>query len=77
LLDAELLADVYLELIGGKEPGLKLTTDKQQSSNSKKTTSEHISRKFKEPRNFQIKEDELKNHETFIENKIKDTIWKL
>jgi DNA polymerase-3 subunit epsilon len=27
LLDSKILADVYLELLGGKEPGLKLDTD--------------------------------------------------
>ena len=35
LLDAELLADVYLELVGGRQPGFELASQPRQSNNKK------------------------------------------
>ncbi len=76
LLDSELLADVYLELIGGREPGLVLTqiqkeAPKQQVQMQPTTP---VQKEFREPRVFEVDEQELKEHIEFVA-KIKDNIW--
>lgn len=77
LLDSELLAEVYLELLGGREPGFILNqTDNNVSAffNVKKEKKE-IQKPRYEPRNFDIPQKDLENHEAFL-NKIKNPIWK-
>ena len=69
LLDSELLAEVYLELIGGRQPGLVL--DKEPAGSSEIASKE---RKFREPRPHFAHEDELAAHRVFLEE-IKDPIW--
>ena len=77
LLDAELLAKVYLELLGGREPSLLLDPDKKaaQSVASETAVVENIVKNFREPRLFPISEEELKNHEEFLANKLKEADW--
>lgn len=71
LLDAELLAEVYLELIGGRQPGLGLAArrDAAQDSDGGKQ------RAHRPPRSFAPAPDELAEHEKFVES-LKDPIWK-
>lgn len=66
LLDSELLADVYLELRGGRQTklGLHVTKDHQEKHATKKT------RLYKEPRVFHPTPEELSAHEAFM-SKIK------
>ncbi len=78
LLDSELLADVYLELLGGREPGL---LDKRQSTDlmSAAPTEEGIDLKsiqheYRAPRTFPVSENELVQHTEFVK-KIKDNLW--
>lgn len=78
LLDSELLAEVYLELLGGREPGLML--DKKESS-EKQVSAQHASaekedapRQYKEPRLFAPTKEELEQHFEFVK-KIKNNIW--
>jgi DNA polymerase-3 subunit epsilon len=74
LLDAELLADVYLELLGGAEPTMDLAT----SIDNKKNTSGSeikLKREYREPRRFVISEEEYNNHRSFLETNIKNPIW--
>lgn len=78
LLDAQLLADVYLELLGGHEPDFLM--DKKSEQVAEKTETEqtqtiHLERTFHAARNFDIPEDELNNHEAFLD-KIKDALWR-
>ena len=73
LLDAELLAEVYLELLGGVEPSMNL----DEVHNSKQTISTPVvlkATKHKE-RHFDLTEEEILNHETFLKEKIKDAVW--
>ena len=72
LLDAELLAEVYLELLGGAEPSMELSSNIQ-----KKVEKEDIKieRNYKSSRNFVITDEENKNHEEFLSQKLKDAIW--
>ena len=68
LVDAALLADVYIELIGGKEPTLGLSAEKS------KTVAEDIARVYQNPRSFPVSEEELELHRAFVET-LKNPIW--
>jgi len=69
LLDSELLAEVYLELIGGRQPGLLLA---KEAAGADEIASKE--RKFRDPRPHSASEDELAAHATFLE-KVKNPIW--
>ena len=68
LVDAALLADVYIELIGGKEPTLSLSAKKA------KMVAENTTRVYQRPRSFPVSEEELKLHEAFVKTLI-DPVW--
>jgi DNA polymerase-3 subunit epsilon len=67
LLDAEILADVYVELLGGRQVGLDLAVDNGAG---------HVVRekKAREPRSFPVSEAELEAHTAFIQ-KLGTPIW--
>jgi DNA polymerase-3 subunit epsilon len=71
LLDARLLADVYLELRGGRQPDLAMTTN----ANIEVATGEIRQREHRAPRPHSVSEDELKAHEAFL-GSIKEPLWK-
>lgn len=72
LLDAELLADVYLELMGGRQTGLGLMSeDKKASSNNSIHNTE---RKHREPRQHAASEAELARHQDFVKT-IEKNLW--
>ena len=70
LLDAELLAEVYLELLGGAEPSMNLNIEVQkiQEVNT-------VQNRIYEVRHFDITQEEEQAHQNFLENKIKEAIW--
>ena len=68
LLDAYLLVDVYIELIGGKQTSLALSRKSTSLDNIKKAMSNYNHRKFK------ITDQELEEHKNII-NKIDNPIW--
>lgn len=72
LLDAQLLAEVYLELLGGKEPALLLEAEKIKN---KKSTDVSFSKNNRPERNFPISDEELINHNDFLEKKLKSAVW--
>ncbi len=74
LLDSELLAEVYMELLGGRQHGLGLAAQgqKQAQENSNAAKSKRV---FREARMFNPNEDELKAHQELVE-KLSDPIWK-
>ncbi len=77
LLDSELLADVYLELIGGREPGLILSADKRGHTQQPEESAEpqRVTQKiFRAPRSFAASAEEIKQHTEFVA-KIKDNLW--
>ncbi len=77
LLDSELLADVYLELLGGRQPGLILNAGASESSTTpsvQTVAAAPTERPFYEPRSFEVCEEELSQHTEFVK-KIKDNIW--
>ena len=68
LLDAHLLALVYLELVGGKQQGFELST--KEIANEVIATNGNR----RDTRNFAIKDDELEAHAGFLA-KITKPIW--
>ena len=68
LVDAALLADVYIELIGGKEPTLGLSAKKTN------TVAENTTRVYQKPRSFPVTEEELELHRAFVKTLI-NPIW--
>ena len=69
LLDAELLAEVYLELIGGRQPDLELKADKAKSGGRAGSAER------REPRPHGADEDELAAHRAFL-GKIENPVWR-
>jgi DNA polymerase-3 subunit epsilon len=69
LLDAQLLAKVYLELVGGREPGLALAAAETVAMQA-----EVQERNIRAPRPHAATAEEQAAHETFIAT-IKNAIW--
>ena len=68
LLDAELLAEVYLELIGGRQPSLGLATAREARAETRDE------RPARPPRRHEASADESAAHAAFL-RKLKDPIW--
>ena len=75
LLDAQLLAEVYLELLGGAEPTMDLSTSVKKQNVNNFINNYDIKRVFREPRVFDLSEDDIKNHRDFLESNLKKAIW--
>ena len=75
LLDAQLLAEVYLELLGGQEPSMQLGEVHQDSASNKIVASASLKRQFSPARDFPLSAEDLAAHEEFMNNKIKDSVW--
>ena len=74
LLDSELLAEVYLELVGGKEPDLELSTNTiKKDNNSQNRTSNVSARKNK--LKTRITDIDEKNHRDFLASLPKESLW--
>lgn len=74
-IDARILAEVYIELIGGKE----VDFFKSSSSVDEEKKAEEILRRAREPRparDFPVPPDELALHEAFMKNLGGNPIWK-
>ena len=84
LLDSELLADVYLELIGGKQPGFMLaptaldpnavTGDRDKGLSSAAQNQNRGDAQVRAPRPHAASQDEKDAHAVFLAN-IKSPIW--
>ena len=74
LLDAELLAEVYLALIGGRQPGLGLGAEAAESETRPVAAGDKHSA-VRPPRRHEPSPDERESHEAFID-KMKDPIWR-
>ena len=69
LIDARLLAEVYLELTGGRQPGLGLVTAAPE------LTKATVSRALRPPRPHAATSAELDAHKKFVET-LPDPVWK-
>lgn len=74
LLDSELLAEVYLELLGGRQRGLILGDDSQASGNGSLLDKCRSARKFREARPHAVSEEELADHKEFLKE-LTDPMW--
>ena len=72
LLDAQLLAEVYLQLLGGDEPSMKFLNKTIQTTEA---TNSNIKKINIVARSFPISEEELQEHKDFLEKNIKNSIW--
>ncbi len=72
LLDSELLSEVYLELLGGRQHGLVLAEEKTADE---KAEAQKAQRKFREPREHKVSAEELATHTEMVE-KLDDALWK-
>ena len=74
ILDSELLAEVYLELVGGKEPDLELSTNTVKKDNkSQNRTPNVFARKNK--LKSRITDIDEKNHRDFLASLPKESLW--
>lgn len=78
LLDSDLLALVYLELLGGRQHGLSLDPNDQNGDIDGQGGGERrLGPKSNrlEPRPHVISEEELAAHQAYIETKVIDAVW--
>lgn len=83
LLDAEILAEVYLELIGGKQTALSLTPDDEYSDSGSELSGggegglgSFNASKRPGPRPAFLAEEEYAAHQAFVEGMGDSAIWK-
>lgn len=72
LLDSELLAEVYLELLGGRQHGLQLGADTK--TKKAKTETQQTTRQAREARIFKPSEEELAAHAKLL-SELTDPLW--
>ncbi|WP_128891438.1 DNA polymerase III subunit epsilon [Erythrobacter sp. HKB08] len=74
LLDAELLAQVYVELTGGRQIGLELAAETIEVTQEITSVTTRIERTFRAPRPHSASAEELERHQAFIK-KMESPIW--
>lgn len=79
LLDAELLAEVYLELMGGRQRGLEILSAPSPALSSpsepeQKGQGTQTERPFRPARSFPLTEEEQSAHEDMV-GRIKEALW--
>ena len=74
LLDSELLAEVYLHLLGGRQHGLGLA-DQNRSGPRASAVMTDIKRQDRPHRSFDVPKDELDAHAQMLDD-LTDPIWK-
>lgn len=75
LLDAQLLATVYLELIGGRQHGLGLASQSTGAQkDSMNLTAAPKERIYREPRSFPLSAQEEEDHQKMVAG-LKNPIW--
>ncbi len=75
LLDAQLLAEVYLEMMGGRQHGLGLAQETaQNTAGDVVSIQSERQRPFREPRSYAPSAEEEEAHEALLKE-LKDPIW--
>jgi DNA polymerase-3 subunit epsilon len=72
LLDAELLAEVYVELMGGRQTSISLGSASKATANAPLET--RANRTPRAERFFPASDEEIEQHNTFLE-KVKEPLW--
>ena len=73
LLDASLLSEVYLELNGGRQGALKVSSSGRVSD--KEVDINHSVLNNRQERHFSASDDEIRLHKKFINEKIINSLW--
>lgn len=78
LLDSEILADVYLELIGGRQPDLVLAPVNPNENKEKTVSATEIWRSYPRPSPLpsRLTADESAAHQAFVQNLGDASLWK-
>ena len=71
LLDAQLLAEVYLQLLGGDEPSIKFV----DNNNTHQIFNKNTPKVEIIERNFNLSEQEEENHRNFLKSNLKNPLW--
>jgi DNA polymerase-3 subunit epsilon len=71
LLDVRLLAEVHLELMGGRQPGLALAVQ----AGAAVAAGEAAAPAARTPRPIAVPPERLAAHEAFLRAKVKDALW--
>ena len=75
LLDSQILAEVYLELVGGKQPDFALNIPNSSNEINNSIFSEKGARFRKEKLKSRLTTEEKANHEKFIQKLGNDSMW--
>lgn len=73
LLDAQLLSEVYLQLLGIDEPSINFMSEEKNNQTHENVVFDKS--RILKSRNFSLSAEELEQHQNFIDTKIKDAIW--
>ncbi|MBR1398595.1 MAG: DNA polymerase III subunit epsilon [Alphaproteobacteria bacterium] len=73
LLDAQLLSEVYLQLLGIDEPSINFMSEEKNNQTNENVVFDKS--RILKSRNFSLSAEELEQHKNFIDTKIKDAIW--
>lgn len=76
LLDSEILAEVYLELLGGRQTGLTLGDNDTGSQNQIEALDVKSKKPKREARVFEIPADELTAHAAMVDDLGNKALWK-
>ena len=74
LLDAQLLAEVWLELNGGRQHGLTLGQNNNESADKPLSSQAQREKKYRDPRPHKASEEELSAHKELV-GALTDPIW--
>jgi DNA polymerase-3 subunit epsilon len=72
LLDVRLLAEVYLELMGGRQPGLGLAASAAAAAAAAEVAAAPVART---PRPIAVPPERAEAHDAFLRAKVKDALW--
>ncbi len=75
LLDSEILAEVYLELIGGRQVGLSLAAQSQDEDNAGKIIKKEAARQRPAPLPSRLSEEQLQRHKDFVLHMNEEALW--
>ena len=74
LLDAQLLAEVYLQLLGGDEPSINFVKSSAETS-QKHGENIHFYAENVQKRSFSLSAEEQQAHLDFLSKSIKNALW--
>ena len=74
LLDAQLLAEVYLQLLGGDEPSINFVKASAETAQKHNETIGFLAQNVQK-RTFNLSAEEQQEHIDFLNKKIKNALW--